>query len=279
MLCWPSVRCCAVAKQEVCVNRGWKRMAETTEQEEILGNHGDAIVGAAAWLRLAAIRGRSRWTAFPLLAVVVLLFAGIRWRVREMPLERDEGEYAYAGQLILQGIPPYQLAYNMKLPGTYVAYAAILRTFGETAAGIHVGLMVVNGLTTVMVFFLARRLYGGLAAATAAASFALLSTSEGVLGLAGHATHFVTFFAVAGLLFLVAARRSGNLLNSGCERANPETLSNSGLVSTNPETLKTYFAAGGFIGVAVFFKLQGGIFFFFFAQELVVSGCWGREGV
>lgn len=37
------------------------------------------------------------------------------------PLERDEGEYAYAGQLMLQGIPPYQLAYNMKLPGTYAA--------------------------------------------------------------------------------------------------------------------------------------------------------------
>src|SRR5260370_26281374 len=123
----------------------------------------------------------------------------------------------------------------MKLPGTYVAYAAILRTFGETAAGIHVGLMVVNGVSTVVVLFLARRLYGDLAAATAAASFALLSTSEGGLGLAGHATHFVIFFAVAGLLFLVAARRSGSLLNSGCERA-------------NPETLKTYFAAGGVVG-------------------------------
>jgi len=133
-------------------------MAETAEQEEILGNHGDAIVGAAGWVRLAALRARRRWTAFTLVALVVLLFAGIRWRVREMPLERDEGEYAYAGQLILQGIPPYQLAYNMKLPGTYVAYAAILRTFGETAAGIHVGLMVVNGVATLMVFLLAGRL-------------------------------------------------------------------------------------------------------------------------
>src|SRR5260370_6875248 len=142
----------------------------------------------------------------------------------------------------------------MKLPGTYVAYAAILRTFGEGVAGIHVGLMVVNALTTVMVFFLARRLYGDLAAATAAASFALLSTSEGVLGLAGHATHFVTFFAVAGLLFLVAARRSESLLNSEFISTNPETLLNSGLVSTNPETLKTYFAAGGSFGLPSFFK-------------------------
>src|SRR5258708_8077578 len=218
-------------------------MAETAQREEILGKHSDATGVSAGSVGPVALRARWRWRAFALVGLVILLFAGIRWRVREMPLERDEGEYAYAGQLILQGIPPYQLAYNMKLPGTYVAYAAILRTFGETAAGIHLGLLVVNGLTTVMIFFLARRLYGELAGATAAASYGLLSTSEGVLGLAGHATHFVTFFAVAGLLFLVAARRSGNVLNSGFVSTNPETLLNSEFASTNPETLKTYFAA------------------------------------
>ncbi len=249
--------------------RGAKRknglMAETERLEEDLGlQHGEIPGANVAETTQLPARSRARWLAFAVVGLVILLFAGIRWRVREMPLERDEGEYAYAGQLILQGIPPYQLAYNMKLPGTYVAYAAILRTFGETAAGIHVGLMVVNGLTTVMVFFLARRLYGDLAAATAAASFALLSTSEGVLGLAGHATHFVTFFAVAGLLFLVAARRSGSLLNSGFERA-------------NPETLKTYFAAGVCMGLAFLMKQPGAIFILFGAQELVCSGWKDRE--
>jgi 4-amino-4-deoxy-L-arabinose transferase-like glycosyltransferase len=240
-------------------------MAETERLQEDLGlQHGETPGANVAETTELPAPSRAPWLAFAVVGLVILLFAGIRWRVREMPLERDEGEYAYAGQLILQGIPPYQLAYNMKLPGTYVAYAAILRTFGETAAGIHVGLMVVNGLTTVMVFFLARRLYGDLAAATAAASFALLSTSEGVLGLAGHATHFVTFFAVAGLLFLVAARRSGSLLNSG-------------FVSTNPETLKTYFAAGVCMGLAFLMKQPGAIFILFGAQELVCSGWRDRE--
>jgi len=271
-----------IAADAMLAERGAKRknglMAETERLEEDLGLQHSEIPGAnlAGTTELPA-PSRARWLAFAVVGLVILLFAGIRCRVREMPLERDEGEYAYAGQLILQGIPPYQLAYNMKLPGTYVAYAAILRTFGETAAGIHVGLMVVNGLTTVMVFFLARRLYGDLAAATAAASFALLSTSEGVLGLAGHATHFVTFFAVAGLLFLVAARRSESLSNSGFERANPETLLNSGFVSTNPETLKTYFAAGVCMGLAFLMKQPGAIFILFGAQELVCSG-WRDRG-
>lgn len=54
----------------------------------------------------------------PLLAVlaVIALAATFRVRVADVPLERDEGEYAYAGQLILQGVPPYAQAYNMKFP-------------------------------------------------------------------------------------------------------------------------------------------------------------------
>src|SRR6202140_944793 len=87
---------------------------------------------------------------FVVLLAVILFFGAIRWRLLDMPLERDEGEYAYAGQLILQGIPPYQLAYNMKLPGTYAAYAAILAVFGQTPSGIHLGLILVNAAATLL---------------------------------------------------------------------------------------------------------------------------------
>jgi len=226
-------------------------MAETEKLEEDLGLQDREILGADVAKATEQPVSSMRWVAFAVLGLAILLFAGIRWRVREMPLERDEGEYAYAGQLILQGIPPYEIAYNMKLPGTYAAYAAILRTFGETTAGIHLGLLVVNGLTTGMMFFLARRLYGDLAGATAAASFALLSTSAGVLGLAGHATHFVTFFAVAGFLCLMSARKSKNLAG--------------------------YLAAGICMGLAFLMKQPGAIFILFGAQELLCSGWRDRE--
>src|SRR6187455_3128951 len=91
------------------------------------------------------------------LAVMVFLVV-VRLRVADIPLERDEGEYAYAGQLILEGIPPFQIAYNMKFPGTYYAYSAILALFGQTAWGIHVGLLLLNAATILILFFLARRL-------------------------------------------------------------------------------------------------------------------------
>src|ERR1017187_10562677 len=106
---------------------------------------------------------RQGWVRFlPWLAVaaILLVAGGIRLHLLEVPLERDEGEYAYAGQLILQGIPPYELAYNMKLPGTYYAYAAGMAAFGQTVAGIHLTLLAVNSLTCVFIFLLGRKLSG-----------------------------------------------------------------------------------------------------------------------
>jgi hypothetical protein len=150
-------------------------------------------------------RGAAQYWCYGLLLLVILFFTLIRFHLRECPLERDEGEYAYAGQLMLQGIPPYQLVYSMKLPGTFAAYSVILALFGQTPGGIHLGLLLVNAATTFLVFLLARRLFGPLAGLVAAASYALLSTSPSVVGFAGHATHFVVLPVVGGILLLLVA--------------------------------------------------------------------------
>jgi dolichyl-phosphate-mannose-protein mannosyltransferase len=159
-----------------------------------------------------------RYGFHALLLIVVLASSLIRFRLLTLPLERDEGEYAYAGQLLLQGIPPYQLAYAMKFPGTYLAYAGSMALFGQSPAGIHLGLLLVNAANIILVFFLAKRLFGPLAAIFAAASYGLLSTSASVLGFAAHATHFVVLPALAGTLLLLKAiesRRTGLYFASG----------------------------------------------------------------
>lgn len=143
-----------------------------------------------------------------LLLLAITFFGAIRYRLRDMPLERDEGEYAYAGQLLLQGIPPYTLAYNMKLPGIYAAYAVVMAVFGEAPAGIHTGLLLLNAATTFLLFFLTAHLFGRLAAAVAGCSYALLSTSCSVLGFEAHATNFVVFPALVGILLLLRAEHS-----------------------------------------------------------------------
>jgi Dolichyl-phosphate-mannose-protein mannosyltransferase len=147
--------------------------------------------------------------------IFVAVLAGVvlaRVHLLGLPLERDEGEYAYTGQLLLQGIPPYQLAYSMKFPGTAVAYAVLMSIFGETGQGIHFGLITVNVGTTIFVLLIGRRLFGEIAGITAAAAFSVLTLMPYVLGQAAHATHFVLLPAAAGCLALLSAvNRSSNI--------------------------------------------------------------------
>jgi len=184
---------------------------------------------------------------YVLLFLIIVFFALLRFRLRDTPLERDEGEYAYAGQLMLQGIPPYQFVYTMKLPGTAAAYAAILAVFGQTPAGIHTGLIFVNAATTLLVFLLGMRLYGRLAGLVAAASYALSSTSPKVMGFAGHATHFVVLFAVAGILVLLKALESSRTW---------------------------FFFAGGLLLGLGFLMKQPGLLFLLFAGVYVIQQEW-----
>jgi len=153
------------------------------------------------------------------LAIIVFgVIIAIRIRLLGTPLERDEGEYAYAGQLMLQGIPPYKLAYSMKFPGTYAAYALIMSIFGQTIFGIHLGLLLTNAGTTVLIFFVGRRLINATAGIAAAMSYAVLSVSPFVLGLAAHATHFVVVLVLGGMLLLLdesGRQQLGRLFASG----------------------------------------------------------------
>ena len=148
------------------------------------------------------------WTWWFLVLVLVLV-AAVRLRLLNFPLERDEGEYAYAGQLMLQGVPPYQLAYNMKFPGTYAAYAVIIALFGPTPAGIHFGVLCMTTLTALMLFWLGKQILDWTAGMVAATFYAVLAASPSMLGLAGHATHFAAFFATAGLCGMWKARQNG----------------------------------------------------------------------
>lgn len=138
--------------------------------------------------------------AFMIVTIGLVLYA--RVRLLSMPLERDEGEYAYIGQLMLQGVPPYAEAANMKLPGTDAAYALIMSIFGQTIVGIHVGFLLVNAGAIMLVYFLAKRFFGPVGGVAAAASYAILSVGQDVLGMWAHATHFVVLPAMGATLLL-----------------------------------------------------------------------------
>lgn len=154
--------------------------------------------------------GLSKYSRLWICSLLVLILAFnffIRWRLRDMPLERDEGEYAYAGQLILQGIPPYQLACNMKFPGVYFAYALLMAVFGQTTAGIHLGIILVTSVTAILVFLIGFELFSAAGGLLAAAMFVCFAALPKAAGLAGHATHFVSLFVCAGVFALLTAQK------------------------------------------------------------------------
>lgn len=136
------------------------------------------------------------------LIVVILVISFIRFRLSSIPLERDEGEYAYLGKLITEGTPPYATAYNMKLPGTYFMYGLIMTFFGKSISGIHIGLAIMNAFTMFFFFLGFRKLFNPSIALFASSVYGLISLSPTTLGFAAHATHFVSFFVSLGIFFL-----------------------------------------------------------------------------
>lgn len=199
----------------------------------------------AAWLVLAG--------------VVFLVLISIRIRLLGIPLERDEGEYAYAGQLLLHGIPPYQLAYNMKFPGTYAVYAVIMAIFGQTIAGIHLGLLLANLATITLIFLVGWRLFSVLAGVAAASAYAFLCMSPSVLGLAANTEHFVILPVLGGTLLLLRKKWEATLDVVHQPGASSELA---------PRWL---FASGLLFGIALLMKQPAIFFILFGAVYLVVS--------
>src|SRR5436190_13823827 len=116
-----------------------------------------------------------RAIAWIILGIVLVAVMSARVRLAGLPLERDEGEYAYSGQLLLGWIAPFKLAYSMKFPGTAAVYALLMSIFGESANGVHFGLVVANLITVGLIFFLGRHLLGEISGAAAAAAYSIVS--------------------------------------------------------------------------------------------------------
>ena len=143
---------------------------------------------------------------------VVVVAGYIRIRLLNLPLERDEGEYAYIGQPLLKGFPPFAYVYNMKLPGVSIMYAIFMLVLGQTPSAIHFGLLLVNGFCVFLVYLLSLRLFDRNTAIICGACYTILSLSWSVLGFVAHATHFVVLFTLAGLILLLRALEKRHIL-------------------------------------------------------------------
>ncbi len=158
-----------------------------------------------------------RLLALILALAAVGLAVWTRWRLLAMPLERDEGEYAYAGWLITQGVTPFAEAFNMKFPGLYYLNALFFLIFGPSVQTVKFALLLANTASCLLLFFIGRRLaptsLGTLGGSVAAALYAVLSLTPGVEGTAANIEQFLNLFVLGGVLcFLRYADRRHWLL-------------------------------------------------------------------
>ena len=130
----------------------------------------------------AAVVASPRHAPLALIAAAVLGFAAVRAPLLSVPLERDEGGYAYIAQRMLAGEVPYRDVFDQKPPGVFVAYLLAFAVAGPTALGIHLFLHLWTAAAAAVLYGLVRRLAGGVAAGFALLVFSLTSADPQVLG-------------------------------------------------------------------------------------------------
>ena len=142
---------------------------------------------------------------YVLLAIIIAVYAFIRFRMKDVPLERDEGSYAYICQLLLDGKIPYVDFYEMKLPALYYLYALIVKLTGASAGGLHIGMMLICLLTSVLVYYTTKNLFRHEAAIVGALAYSAFSLSFYFFGFTAQAEHLVNFQIILAYFFLSRA--------------------------------------------------------------------------
>ena len=130
--------------------------------------------------------------AHPLLGLSMVLAVSLllRMLVADIPLERDEGEYAYIAQRWLLGEIPYLESFDQKPPAVFGVYAVILATIGSTPAAIHWGAQLWTLGTLALVVQLGRAWLCAPAALAAGLLMALLTVDHGFVGNAANTELF-----------------------------------------------------------------------------------------
>lgn len=137
------------------------------------------------------------------LGIIICLIAYIRSNFLNVPFERDEGSYAYCGNIILDGAIPFKDIGSQRLPGVFYSYAVMVAIFGYTLKSLHIGFIILNIISAIIIFLIGRRLFNNAAAIACALCWALLSMNMGISGFTIQSEHIVALFALSGIYFLI----------------------------------------------------------------------------
>lgn len=176
----------------------------------------------------------STWIIWIFLGISALIFLQTRIKLLAIPLERDEGSFAYIGHWLLRGRELYTDMLDSKLPGLYAYYGFFTSVFGLNSTGVHIGLLVANVVSAICFYLLVKAMYNQLVAGIATVFFLFLVISSNVVGFASHATQLLTPFVIGGSLLFWRGIQSGKWI--------------------------LFFLAGLMIGIAFSIKQQAAIY-------------------
>ncbi len=142
------------------------------------------------------------------LALIIFLIIYIRSHFINAPFERDEGSYAYCGKLLLNGAVPFKDIGSQRLPGVFYCYALIVALFGYTLQSLHVAFILINIISTVIIFLIGRHIFNNIAGIASAFCFALLSMNMSISGFTVQSEHLVALFVIIAIYFLLLFLKS-----------------------------------------------------------------------
>lgn len=119
-----------------------------------------------------------------------------------MPLERDEGGFAYIGQRLFGNQQLYTDVFDNKLPGLYFLYWIFTHLPLGAEKGVHLGLLLLQAGALALFFGWVRKAFNFQVAAIGTSLFAVAVLMPGVLGFAAHATQLMLLPVMAGLYLL-----------------------------------------------------------------------------
>ncbi|MBW2362706.1 MAG: glycosyltransferase family 39 protein [Deltaproteobacteria bacterium] len=152
-------------------------------------------------------RGFEKRVVIAWLALAACAFVALRAPLLALPLERDEGEYAYIAWRMQEGDVPYRDAFDQKPPGTFAAYWLAFETLGRNARSPRLLMHLWSLATAAVLFLLVRNLVGRLAGAGAVLVFAALSADPRVGAASANTEAFLLLPMVAALACVLCSER------------------------------------------------------------------------
>lgn len=143
-----------------------------------------------------------------ILIVCVTILVTFRVHAFDLPLETDEGNYAYIGGRLLAGDQLYVDVWDHQPFGVFTLFAGVIALFGDTPAVFRWMACGFSGVSLILIFALLRTMAGRGPAAMGALIFAIVSSDPGTAGEGCNREIYMnTFMLLAWYLALLFERR------------------------------------------------------------------------